>query len=449
MDSKQQPASIFDEIPSDFVPLAKVPEQVEIEKQRAAQVEEEDKPEVDAAEDKPEEDGLSDLLAPKKDAGEPKKKPADYARERRESKRQKQELLQKAPLLEAENKTLKQQLDELRAKIDEREQSTALESDEVKALRQQLDQERKRYVAAYAPIVDPNEDEDVKKYAELVEDSLKSHIPRFAHTRNGDKKRLDLNLIQAEPERKVAVTHAIHQYAMGLQSANEADMNKAIELMGAALGDLDMDDDDLREKIDIALSKAAPNLIKWIQKFNEVKSRSYEIAVQRRAQQIAQAEEALIAPLLIDQEAADEVLEKQPEHPWANFGKVLEDVDDDLYGKIEDEVRRDAAVLGAMQFMPPPIPQNATPEQIAEHNQLVQAGQKRAMEAARYLAVGRMMIDGGLLAKLRSKFVEYEKRKEEIAGSVSVPSPGGGNGSRPSGGKGVWDEIPSNYAPTR
>lgn len=396
-----------------------------------------------------------DLLKPtQSEENKPvEKTPAQYAAERREAKAKRNELLEKAPVLEEENARLKAQFESSQKRLAELEAMTAAEreesavtEDDIETLKSRVKIAEERYIAANAPSFDPYQDEEVKRYATAVDDALRANLPKFATTLDGQKTRINLDVIRkTQPERKAAMDQAVMQYAMAAESGDTAGLDKAVMLMGTALGNLDMDDDDVKVSLDAALSAAADPFYKGLHRFKHVQENAANIIQERRAEEIKQTEARLMAPLRLDPAMVDKVLEDDPSHAWGNFGKLLSDMPDDFRSKLEEEVRLDSSVLGSMKFMPPPLAPGANSDAIAKHEALVRSGQQRAIEAAQYLAVGRAMIDGGLLAHLRAKALEAQERMEEGAASTSIPNRGGKANNDTTKTNGVWDSIPSSY----
>lgn len=381
------------------------------------------------------------------------KTPAQYAAERREAKAKRNELLEKAPVLEEENARLKAQFESSQKRLAELEEMTTAErneaavtEDDIETLKSRVKIAEDRYISANAPSFDPYQDEEVKRYATAVDDALRANLPKFAATLDGQKTRINLDVIRkTQPERKAAMDQAVMQYAMAAESGDTAGLDKAVMLMGTALGNLDMYDDDVKVSLDAALSAAADPFYKGMHRFKHVQENAVNIIQERRAEEIKQTEARLMAPLRLDPAMVDKVLEEDPSHAWGNFGKLLADMPDDFRSKLEEEVRLDSSVLGSMKFMPPPLAPGANSEAIAKHEALVRSGQQRAVEAAQYLAVGRAMIDGGLLAHLRAKALEAQERMEEGAASTTIPNRGGKTSNDTTKTLGIWDNIPSNY----
>ncbi len=450
MDNDATPAtSIFDQISSDYGGVATMEPPAERE---AAQATGDPKPETKSkAESNPAPD---DLLAPKEDGKKgDEKTPAQYAAERRERKERQRDLAGRAEEIERENLTLKQQYEEAQSKLKEFEElvgdksrQTAAEEAEVSLLRERVKAAESRYVAAHAPQINPYDDDDVRRYATAVEDALQTNIPRFALDRKGAKQRIDMNVVRKSPERKAAMDQAVREYAVASETGDAEAMDRAVLLLGSALGDIDTDDDDVREKLDTALSKASDPFFKGVKRFKEVTENAATLAQNRRVEHIRETEAKLLAPLRFEASRVEEMLEKDPGHAWANFGALVQAVPEEVRDAVEEEILKDASVLGAMRYEAPPLPRDATSEMIENHEAVVRANSARALQAAQYLAVGRMMIDGGLLAHLRAKATEAEKRAEEAAGSVAIPHRGGSSDKKPDKGPGgLWDSIPSTY----
>jgi hypothetical protein len=396
-----------------------------------------------------------DLLKPtQSEENKPvEKTPAQYAAERREAKAKRNELLEKAPVLEEENARLKAQFESSQKRLAELEamstaerNEAAVTEDDIETLKSRVKIAEGRYISANAPSFDPYQDEEVKRYATAVDDALRANLPKFAATLDGQKTRINLDVIRkTQPERKAAMDQAVMQYAMAAESGDTAGLDKAVMLMGTALGNLDMDDDDVKVSLDAALSAAADPFYKGMHRFKHVQENAVNIIQERRAEEIKQTEARLMAPLRLDPAMVDKVLEEDPSHAWGNFGKLLADMPDDFRSKLEEEVRLDSSVLGSMKFMPPPLAPGANSDDIAKHEALVMSGQQRAVEAAQYLAVGRAMIDGGLLAHLRAKALEAQERMEEGAASTTIPNRGGKTSNESSKTNGMWDNVPSSY----
>lgn len=394
-----------------------------------------------------------DLLAPKKEGGE--KSPAQYAKERREAKEQKRELIAKAPVLEEENARLKSDYEAAQARLAELEArniESVVPKEEAETLRARAEAAEKRYIASNGPSFDPYQDEEVVRHARAVEDALKANLPKFTRKADGSSARINLDVLRKTPERKQAMDQAVAHYAHALNTGDDAGLDKAVMLMNTALGGLDIEDDDVRTHVETALSAAAEPFTKGLDRFKHVQENAVGYATQRRAEQIRVTESRLLQPLQFDPTAVDEALESDPSHPWANFGKLINEMPDEFRKEITDELRQDALVVGAMRYTPPPLPSNATAQQIAEHEAIVRSSEERAGRAAQYLAVGRAMIDGGVLAHLRSQVAEMQERLNETAGSTAVPRSSGGSGGateqKPNNG-GVWDSISSNYGSSR
>jgi hypothetical protein len=403
-------------------------------------------------------DPAADLLAAKpKVEGEEKKPvektPAQFAKERREAKEQRRELLDKAPKLEEENRTLKEQFEQSQKRLAELEAMTSKERDEaavteddIETWKTRAEAAEKRYIAANSPQFSPYEDEEVRRHAAAIDDALRTNLPRFAMDAHGKNIRLDLNLLRKDPARKGAMDTAVKDYALASEAGDATGMDRAIVVLGTALGNLDLEDDAVKIALDSALSAASDPFYKGIARFKEVQTNAATIVQQRRAQQIRETEAKLLAPFRLDPKMVDEALEADPSHPWGNFGALLRDMPEEFRAMAEIEVQRDAAVLGAMTFNPPPLAPGATTEDIAKHEAIVRAGSARAVEAARYLAVGRVMLDGGVLAHLRAQAAEAKARLEEVGETLSIPNRGGAVTKKDEkGAGGIWDEVPSTY----
>jgi hypothetical protein len=396
-----------------------------------------------------------DLLAPVKEGAE---KPAkQYAQERREAKERKRELLEKAPVLEEENAKLKadyeaaqRRLQELEVLTGKEREDQAITKEDIETLRTRAESAEKRYIAAHGPDFDPYQDEEVVRHARLVEDALKANLPKLSRKADGTSARINLEILRKEPQRKNAMDTAVAQYAMALESGDERGLDKAVMLMSTALGGLDIEDDDVRVQVETALSSAAEPFVKGLQRFRHVQENSVSYSRQRRAEQIQATEARLLQPLRFDAEAVDAALEKEPGHPWANFGKLVNELPDEVRETVVKELRQDALVVGAMRYTPPPLPSTATAQELGEHEAIVRASEERAARAAQYLAVGRAMIDGGLLAHMRAQVAEMKERLEDEAGSTTLPRPNGGGGEKKASGSAntIWDAIPSSYKKT-
>lgn len=399
--------------------------------------------------------GFDDLLSKEGD-GQPKKTPAQYAEERRRAKAERNAAVEKAPVLEEENRKLKADYEAAQARLRELEalsskerQEQSITNEDVETLRTRAEMAEKRYIAAHGPDFDPLQDEEVIRQTRLVEDALKANLPKFSVKADGTNARINLDLLRREPERKNAMDTAVAQYAMALNAGDDQGLDKAVMLMGTALGGLDLEENDVRIQIETALSAAAEPFVKGMQRFKHVQENAVNFARQRRAEQIQQTEERLLQPLRFDPAAVDSMLEKEPAHPWANFGKLVNELPDDVREKIEADLSQDALVLGAMRYSPPPLAPNATAQEIAEHEAIVRASNERVTRAAHYLTAGRLIMDGGVLAHLRAQVVEMQERLEELGASATVPRPGGGGGETPkTKSAGAWDAISSSYRKT-
>lgn len=415
-------------------------------------------PEPPVVADPPKVEKPDDLLAPRPKDGEgapvekPEKTPAQYAAERREAKAKRNELLEKAPKLEEENSTLRSRIAELEALTQKSEEERGAVTEDIETLREQAriaDERAKaaeqRYIAAAAPQVNPYEDEEVQRHMSAVQTALTSNLPRLATNREGTKVRIDLNLVQKDPARKGAIDTAIKDYTLASESGDTTAMDRAVVILGTALGNLDVEDDEVREKLDSALAAASQPFAAGLMRYKAVQENAVQIATQRRANQIRETEARLLAPLMLDSAAVDEALEKDPDHPWANFSVLFREMPEDFRKSVEAETRRDAMVLGALQFIPPPLPANATQKEIGEHETLVRASNARAMEAARYVAVGRAVLDGGILAHMRAETLAAKQRLEEIGESLTIPS-GGADSSKGKEKSDPWGDVPDNYS---
>ena len=397
--------------------------------------------------------GLDDLLSKDGGDGQPKKTAAQYAEERRQAKAKQREAIEKFPTIEEENKRLKADYDAAQARLQELEALSSQErkdqmisQEDVETLRARAETAEKRYIAAHGPDFDPYQDAEVVRHAKEVEDALRANLPKFSMRRNGERARLNIDVIRKQsPERKAAMDQAVAQYAIASENADEAGLDKAVVLMGTALGDIDIDDDEVRSAVETALSAAAEPFAKGITRFRHVQENAVTFARERRAQAAKAAEERLLQPLRLDSEAIAATLEKDPSHPWANFGALVDEMPDEFRSSIEASLRQDSTVLGALRFTPPPLAANATAQEIADHEAFSQAADARIAEAARYIAVGRVMIQGGLLAHLRAQVAGVQERLESESESTAIPRRGSAGGETPKGAGGAWDAIPSNY----
>lgn len=396
--------------------------------------------------------GLDDLLSKEGGDGQPKKTAAQYAEERRQAKAKQREAVEKLPTVEEENRRLKAEYEAAQARLQELEalssqerQEQSIVSEDVETLRARAEAAEKRYIAAHGPDFDPYQDPEVVRHAKEVEDALRVNLPKFSVKRNGERARLNIDLIRKQsPERKAAMDQAVAQYAIASENADESGLDKAVILMGTALGDIDIDDDEVRSAVETALSAAAEPFAKGITRFRHVQENAVDFARQRRAQAAKVAEDRLLQPLRLDPEAINATLQKDPSHPWANFGALVEEMPDDFRTKIESSLRQDSSILGALRFTPPPLAPNATAQEIADHEAFSQAADARIAETARYIAVGRAMIEGGLLAHLRAQVAGVQERLESESESTAIPRRGGG-GEPASKSAGAWDQIPSSY----
>lgn len=395
--------------------------------------------------------GFDDLL---KTDGTPKKTAAQYAEERRRAKAEKKEILEKFPTIEEENRRLKEENEAAQARLRELEEMTSKERQEqgftkedVETLRARAEAAEKRYIAANGPDLNPYEDAEVLQYAKSVEDALRANLPKVALKTDGTTGRINIDLLRKQsPERKAAMDQAVAQYAVAIEQGDEAGLDKAVILMGTALGGIDIEDTDIRASVENALSAAAEPFAKGLARFKHVQENAVDFARQRRAEAAKATEDRLLQPLRLDPEAIAETLEKDPSHPWANFGALVDEMPDDFRSSVENSLRQDAVILGALRFSPPPLPQNATAQEIAEHESTVRAAEAKIAETARYLAVGRAMIEGGLLAHLRAEVAGVRDRLEQESESTSIPRRGSNSSDEPAkGAAGIWSQIPSSY----
>lgn len=402
-----------------------------------------------------------DLLTPRAKEGEgtpaasgdpkPEKTPAEYARERREAKQKRNEILEKAPKLEEENALLKTRIAELETLTKQGEKERGVVTEDIETLREQarIADERakaaeKRYIASAAPQVNPYEDEEVQRHMSAVQTALRTNIPRFAMNREGAKVRIDLGLVQKDPARKSAIDTAIKDYAIASEAADTQAMDRAVLVLGTALGNIDIEDDDIREQLDTALAAASEPFHAGLMRYKAVQENAVSIAAQRRAEQVRATEARLLAPLHLDPASVDATLEEDPGHPWANFAVLVREMPEEFRKEVEEETRRDALVLGALQFVPPPLAQNATQKEIDEHEALTRASNTRALEAARYVAVGRALLDGGILAHMRAEVIAAKQRLEETGESLTIPSRDS-EGSKGKEKSDPWGDVPDNY----
>lgn len=454
------PKSFFDSVPGNYEPSVQTLEPPAPAKS-AAEVKPDPEPPATPAADpkKPSTEttgDLEDLLGddPKPGGTEKQKTPADFARERREAKEKKREILEKAPLLEEENRKLKADYEAAKARLDELESLTAKErteqavsNEDIETLRARAEAAERRYIQANGPDFDPYQDAEVLRHAGAVEDALRANLPKFALKGDGTRARVNIDLIRKNsPERKAAMDQAVAQYAMASEAADEAGMDKAVILMGTALGGIDIEDEEIRSSVETALAAATEPFAKGIARFRHVKENAVQFARERRAEQARVAESRLLAPFRLAPEAVEETLAKNPSHPWANFGALIQEMPEEFRGQVEESLRRDSSILGALRFTPPPLAPNASAEEIANHEAIVQAADKTLSETARYIAVGRAMIEGGLLVHLRSAVLEAKERLETESESQSIPrrgvTPAGDGKTEKSS---MWEAIPSSY----
>lgn len=397
--------------------------------------------------------GFDDLLSKEGD-GQPKKTPAQYAEERRQAKAQKREAIEKAPVLEEENRKLKADYEAAQARLQELEalsskerQEQSITNEDVETLRTRAEMAEKRYIAAHGPDFDPHQDQEVLRHAKEVEDALRVNLPKFALKTDGSRTRVNIDLLRKQsPERKAAIDQAVAQYAIASEAADEAGLDKAVTLMGTALGGIDIEDDDTRTAIETALHAAADPFAKGMSRFRYVQENAVNFARERRAEAARVAETRLLAPLRLDPEAIAARLEEDPSHAWANFGALVAEMPDDFRSSVEHALKQDSAILGALRFTPPPLAPNSTAQEIADHEAIVRAADAKIAETARYIAVGRAMIDGGVLAHLRAQVAEVQERLESESESTSIPRRGSsGSEETPKGAAGIWGQISSNY----
>lgn len=399
-----------------------------------------------------------DLLAPKKGEGDdaeseaPKKTAAQYAAERREAKAKRNELLEKAPALEEENRALREKFEASQKKLADLEslaskdrEEVATAAEDIETLKARVKTAEERYIASHAPKIDPHHDEEVQRHMSEIEGALRANLPRMANDAKGERVRLDINLARKDPARRGAIDAAVKDYALAAASSDATAMDRAVIVLGSALGNLDLEDDGLRDSLDAALAAASEPFQKGVARFRYVQENAAAMAQQRRVHAIAETEARLMQPLRLDPKAIDDALEADPSHPWANFGKLISEMPDEFRAAVEEEVRRDAAVLGAMAFQPPPLASNATAADIERHEALTRASSARAIEAAQYLAVGRAVMDGGILAHLRAEVASAKSRLDEVGESLSIPNRGGSHKDDTKTTPGIWDAVPSNY----
>lgn len=397
--------------------------------------------------------GIDDLLPKEGGDGQPKKTAAQYAEERRAAKLKQREAVEKLPTLEEENRQLKAEREAAQARLQELEalssqerQEKTLATEDVETLRVRAEAAEKRYIAAHGPDFDPYQDPEVVRHAKEVEDSLRANLPKFAMKSDGTQARINLDVIRKQsPERKAAMDQAVAQYAVATEQGDEAGLDKAVSLMGVALGGLDIEDVDVRTSLETALAAASEPFAKGITRFRHVQENAVEFSRQRRAQSAKVAEERLLQPLRLDPEAIATTLESNPSHPWANFGALVEEMPDEFRTKIETSLRQDSSILGALRFTPPPLAPNATAQEIADHEAITQAADGRIAEAARYIAVGRAMIEGGLLAHLRAQVAGVQERLESESESTAIPRRGGGGEPASKNAGSGWDQISTSY----
>lgn len=396
--------------------------------------------------------GIDELLSKDGGDGQPKKTAAQYAEERRQAKAKQREAVEKLPTLEEENRQLKAEREAAQARLQELEalssqerQEQMVSREDVETLRTRAETAEKRYIAAHGPDFDPYQDPEVVRHAKEVEDSLRANLPKFAMKTDGQQVRINLDVIRKQsPERKAAMDQAVAQYAVASDQGDEAGLDKAVSLMGVALGGLDIEDVDVRTSLETALAAASEPFAKGITRFRHVQENAVDFARQRRAQAAKVAEDRLFKPLRLDPEAIAATLESNPSHPWANFGALVEEMPEQFRAQIETSLRQDSSILGALRFTPPPLAPNATAQEIADHEAFSRAADARVAEIAQEITVGRAMIKGGLLAHLRAQVAGVQERLESESESTAIPRRGGGGEPVAKGG-GAWDAIPSNY----
>lgn len=371
---------------------------------------------------------------------QPEKTPAQYAEERRQAKAEKERILSEYPELVKKKEELERrftesqsEIEQLRAITEEVEGKDLIEQDTLESLRKENEMLRHQYSDQFSPGIATNTDEEYLTHKAAETSSLKSNIPRWLPGADGSKRQVNFEAVMKDPQRKGAVDAAVQTYAISAEENDSKGMSKAVTLLGSAIGGLDMDDEDTVQALDTALYAAAEPFAKAVRREQFLKERAYEIAEANRIQAIQQTAQTLKAPLHFDREALSKKLEEDPGHGWANFGVLINEMPEEFRDAVANQLERDAAVMGSLRFVPPPVPKGADAATIQKHQALIAASQKHVMSAAQYLAVGRAMIDGGMLAHLRAKVAEAEARFEEEAASRSIPS-------RESGRSGGGDE---------